>query len=161
MRPLLFFILLSVCFNSVLVRAQSQTQPPKPKPQKKSLVKNVFTAAVKKKKAKDSKDSKQAKAVKKKIVDLDQVQEIIDSLPEQDKRIISAVRVQISTWPKEVFDEISAYREFVISARNIAKQKYTMLSPEAKNALETEKQLKAKLSPSTAQTLEGLEVKIN
>ena len=95
------------------------------------------------------------------IIDIDQLQKIIDSFPEEDRRTIKAIKVQIATWPKEVFDEISSYREFVISARRIAKQKYTLLSPEAKSALETERQLKQKLSPATAKILEELEIKNN
>ena len=180
MRALLFFILLSVWSCSFIVQAQAQPQPqPQPQPQaqqpqlqkpekkqntqpqtKKGFVKSIFNTSLgTENKNKKEKTNKHLKVLKEKIVDVDQLQEIIDDLPAKDKRIITSVKVQISTWPKEVFDEISEYREFVISSRKVAKQKYELLSPEAKTALETEKQLKARLSPETANILESLEVK--
>ena len=171
MRALLFFILLSVWSCSFIVQAQPQPQAQQPQMQepeekqpqpqsKKGFVKSIFNTSLGTgNKNKKEKTTKHLKVLKEKIVDVDQLQEIIDDLPAKDKRIITSVKVQISTWPKEVFDEISEYREFVISSRKFAKQKYELLSPEAKTALETEKQLKARLSPETANILESLEVK--
>jgi hypothetical protein len=133
---------------------------PAPQPQPDSP-KNPFAFAFKSNKEAVSKEAQQAnevKAVQVQTVDTDQLQKIIDSLPAEDKRTISAIKAQIATWPKEVFDEITAYREFVINSRKIAKQKYLLLSPEAKSALEAEVQIKAGLSPSTASTLENLQV---
>lgn len=98
------------------------------------------------------------RVLEKNIIDTDQLQSMIDKLPEKDKNTLSAIKTQIATWPPAVFEEISAYREFVINARKIAQQKYESLSAEAKAALESEKQLKAQLSPETIQTLEALDV---
>ena len=137
----------------------------------KSEIEHTFSSAIKDKKgnkkddtkgeAKEDKKIKPIVLIKKTVVNAEQLQKIISSLPEKEKKIISAIKAQITTWPKEVFDEISSYREFVIGARKIAKQKYAFLSQEARRALETEKQLKEKLSPSTIKTLENLEVKVN
>lgn len=98
------------------------------------------------------------RVLEKNIIDTDQLQSMIDKLPEKDKNTLSAIKTQIATWPPIVFEEISAYREFVINSRKIAQQKYESLSAEAKSALESEKQLKAQLSPQTIQTLEALDV---
>jgi hypothetical protein len=145
--------------------AQKQVEQPKS-----SVVKNIFSfgnsAGKDKKPYKSNSDEnglepRETKPFQTQIVDIDQLQKIIDSFPEDDRRTIKAVKVQIATWPKEIFDEISAYREFVISSRRVAKQKYSLLSQEAKSALETERQLKQKLSPDTARTLENLEVRNN
>lgn len=141
---------------------EPKADQPKTKPQEKGFVKNIFTTATPKPASqKDREESSRPAPVNVTFVDIDQLQKVIDSLPEEDRRTISAIRVQIATWPREVFDEISAYREFVISSRKVAKQKYALLSQEAKSALETERQLKIKLSPQTAQILESLEVKAN
>ncbi len=93
-------------------------------------------------------------------VDTDQLQAIIEKLPPSDQKVLSAVRTQIATWPQEIFEEISSYREFVIGARKIAQQKYDLLSQEAKSALESEKQLKAQLSSETVQKLEALDASV-
>jgi hypothetical protein len=141
---------------------EPKADQPETKPEEKSFIKNIFTTSTPKPVSqKDKEESLRREPVRATFVDIDQLQKVIDSLPEEDRRTISAIRAQISTWPKEVFDEISAYREFVISSRKVAKQKYTLLSQEAKSALETERQLKIKLSPQTAQILESLEVKAN
>jgi hypothetical protein len=163
--------------NVMPVAPQQDSPPPNPspntlpepkadqsetKPQEKSFIKNIFTTSTPKPASqKNQEGSSRPAPVNVTFVDIDQLQKVIDSLPEEDRRTISAIRVQIATWPKEVFDEISAYREFVISSRKVAKQKYALLSQEAKSALETERQLKIKLSPQTAQILESLEVKAN
>jgi hypothetical protein len=132
------------------------------KPREKSFIKNIFTTPTPKLASQnDKEESPRTEPTSMTFVDIDQLQKVIDSLPEEDRRTISAIRAQITTWPREVFDEISAYREFVISSRKVAKQKYALLSQEAKSALETERQLKIKLSPQTARILESLEVKTN
>lgn len=98
------------------------------------------------------------RVLEKNLIDTDQLQAMIDKLPENDKKTLSAIKTQIATWSPEIFEEISAYREFVINSRKIAQQKYESLSPEAKSALESEKQLKAQLSQETIQALEALDV---
>ena len=174
MKSLLFFILLSCC--SIVVQAEpsktvtvkhSNNQASKHadskvkskiKEKEKKFVKSILTPAQPKK---QDKKSKKIIISKKKVIEIDQLKEIIDSFPEKDRKIITTIRKQITTWPKEVFDEISDYREFIISARKVAQQKYDLLSPEAKSALETERHLKSKLSTNTVRTLESLEVDID
>ncbi|NRA73572.1 MAG: hypothetical protein HRU36_02350 [Rickettsiales bacterium] len=174
MRPLLFFILfISYCSlatyantsNTHSTKKLDLGAPPKSsnlktktKNQDKSFVKSIFASSIKKESTEKSKTTTPSK---KNIIKIDQLKEIIDSLPEQDKKTLVTIRKQISTWPKEVFDEISDYREFIINSRNIAQQKYELLSQEAKKALETERHLKSKLSQSTIKTLENLEVDIS
>ena len=176
MRSLLLFILLVSWASSIVVLAESSNAP-NAKQQASSKASNsdatstapkwhiktskkTSTSSLKKKQETKAK-TKKVKATKKTIVGVDELKKIIDSLPEKDRKIISAIKKQISTWPKEVFDEISDYREFIISSRNIAQYKYSLLSPEAKSALETERHLKAKLSQDTVRTLETLKVNIN
>ena len=172
MRSLLFFILFSCCCfiaahavsSKDSTTKQSDTKASstisvKNKSQEKTFIKSILAPSLKEKNEQEKgKKSKKITASKKKVIDIDQLKEIIDSLPSQDKKIITSIRKQIATWPREVFDEISDYREFIISARKVAQQKYDLLSPEAKSALESEKHLKSKLSKNTVATLESLEV---
>ena len=122
--------------------------------------KSVFVSPAKEQKngKEENKKKKRVKKVKSRPISVEELQKIMDGLPEQDRKIVGSVRTQIAAWPRKVFEEISAYREFVINARNIAKRKYASLSPEAKSALETEKELKSRLSPTTMKILEELEV---
>lgn len=93
------------------------------------------------------------------IVTDKQLEEIIDKLSPTEKATITKIQKEIADWPKSVFQEISNYREFIITARKIAAEKYTNLSPEARQALEKEKSLKAELSPATLKLLETVQLR--
>ena len=88
-----------------------------------------------------------------------QLEDLINKLSPTERDAITKIQKEIANWPKSVFDEISNYREFVITARKIATEKYHSLSPEALQALETEKALKASLSPETVNFLETIHLR--
>ena len=88
-----------------------------------------------------------------------QLEEIISKLSTKEKDSILKIQKEISEWPKSIFDEISNYREFVITARKIAAEKYNKLSPEARQALERETNLKSQLSPETVKFLETVQLR--
>lgn len=88
-----------------------------------------------------------------------QLEEIIDKLSTAERDAIIKIQKEIADWPKSIFDEISSYREFVITARKIAAEKYSKLTPEARQALDREKSLKAQLSPATIKFLETVQLR--
>ncbi len=107
-------------------------------------------------------DPKQTPAqtpLKKTFLTDEELQAVIAKLPDKEKEIIAKIQNEISLWPKSVFNEISTYREFVMTARKIAEEKYKKLSLEAKNAIDHEKQLKAQLTPETVRILETIQLR--
>lgn len=98
-------------------------------------------------------------AQKKLLVTDKQLEEIIDKLSTAERNSIIKIQKEIAEWPKSVFEEISNYREFVMTARKIAIEKYHNMSPEARTALEKEKSLKAQLTPATINFLETVQLR--
>ncbi len=96
---------------------------------------------------------------KKLLVTDKQLEEIIDKLSATERNAIMKIQKEIAEWPKSVFEEISNYREFVMTARKIATDKYHNMSPEARTALQKEKELKAQLTPATIQFLETIQLR--
>lgn len=128
----------------------------KPPTKAKTLLKSFFSPEESVQKGEGERLKK--RVIEKSAIDTDQLQVIMDKFPDNDKNILGAIKTQIATWPPEIFEEISSYREFVINARKIAQQKYESLSQEAKMALETEKKLKSQLTEDTTRGLEALDV---
>lgn len=102
---------------------------------------------------KDSTENKHTAEKKKIILTVDELQNILDKFTAEDKKTMKGIQDQITSWPENVFTEIRAYREFVISSRKKAEEKYKTLSEEAKEAINIEKDLKSKLSPEALKTL--------
>lgn len=96
---------------------------------------------------------------KKLLVTDKQLEEIIDKLSTTERNAIIKIQKEIAEWPKSIFQEISNYREFVMTARKIAIDKYNNMSPEARTALQKEKELKAQLTPATIQFLETIQLR--
>ena len=86
------------------------------------------------------------------------VQQILNKFSDGDKQVLKQIQDQISTWPREVFEEIRAYKTFVIEARKKAEALYSALSPEAKEAMKIEQTLKDKLSPNAVAVLGSIEL---
>lgn len=102
----------------------------------------------------------QTHAIQKKLLVTDkQLEEIIDKLSTTERNAIIKIQKEIAEWPKSIFEEISNYREFVMTARKIAIDKYNNMSPEARTALQKEKELKAQLTPATIQFLETIQLR--
>lgn len=87
-----------------------------------------------------------------------ELQNIIKNLPEKDKTVIHNIQKQISGWPKEVFSEIRNYNEFIMTVSQQAETKYNKLSPEAREALETENNLRKELSKEAIDVLAKLHI---
>lgn len=83
---------------------------------------------------------------------------ILDKLSAEDKKNIEAIQKQILSWPKETFEEVKTYREFVIAAHKKAEDMYNALSPEAKEAISIEAKIKEKLSPDSIKLLEQIRI---
>lgn len=81
------------------------------------------------------------------------LQEVVNNLSDDDRKIVLEIQQEISTWPANLIEELNLYREFVLNARKEAEARYDNLSPQAKNALSIEKTLKAKLSPKAVEAL--------
>ena len=94
----------------------------------------------------------------KQISDLE-LQRILASLSQSDQKIISDIQKEISNWPEQVFKEVRDYNEFMIMVNRKAKEKYMKLSSSARQALETEQDLKKTLSPEAVGVLSKLNVK--
>jgi len=86
------------------------------------------------------------------------IQQVLNKLTDTDKQVLKQIQDQISTWPREVFEEIRAYKTFVIEARKKAEALYSALSPEAKEAMKIEQDLKGKLSPNAVTVLGNVDL---
>lgn len=87
-----------------------------------------------------------------------ELQKIIDSLPDQDKTAITKIKEKIAGWPDEIFAEVRNYNEFLIEANRQAHKRYNKLSPAAREALTTERELKKSLSPDAVTILSDIHV---
>jgi predicted nucleic acid-binding Zn-ribbon protein len=87
------------------------------------------------------------------VEDLDQV---LNSLSDNDRKIVIDIKQEILTWPKKVRDEVKEYQDFIITLRAEADDRYNALSPEAKNALKKEEQITSTLSPEAIKKLEDI-----
>ena len=96
---------------------------------------------------------------KKLLLTSEQLEELINQLSTAERNTIIKIQKEIADWPKSVFDEVSNYREFVITARKLAIEKYNKLSPEAQQAIEKEKNLKKQLTPTTIKFLESVQLR--
>ncbi len=90
-----------------------------------------------------------------------ELQRIIDNLPDQDKSAIAKIKEKIAGWPDEIFAEVSNYNEFLVEANRQAAKRYQRLSPAAKQALTTERELKNTISPNTVAVLSEIHVERN
>jgi hypothetical protein len=82
------------------------------------------------------------------------LQAVINSLSDQDRKVILEIQQEISTWSQDVIHELTNYREFVLNAREEAEKKYNALTPQAKQALKIESDLKSKLSTGAIEKLD-------
>ncbi len=152
----MFRITISIALTCFVLFSQFAFSEEKQKP---SITPEAFKKTTETpKKTPDEQKAEQLLEQKPLIVTDKQLEEIIDKLPATDKATITNIQKEIADWPKSVFQEISNYREFVMTARKIAAEKYTNLSPEARQALEKEKSLKAELSPATLKLLETVQL---
>lgn len=82
------------------------------------------------------------------------LQAVINSLSDQDRKVVLEIQQEISTWSQDVINELTNYREFVLNAREEAEKKYNALTPQAKQALKIESDLKSKLSTGAIEKLD-------
>ena len=87
-----------------------------------------------------------------------ELQRIIDHFPEKDKTAIAKIKENIAGWPDEIFAEVRNYNQFLMEANKQAHNRYEKLSPAAKQALQTEQNLKKTISPNTISTLSDIHI---
>ena len=87
-----------------------------------------------------------------------ELQRIIDHLPEKDKTAIAKIKENIAGWPDEIFSEVRNYNQFLIEANEQAHKRYSKLSPAARQALQTEQDLKKTISPDTISVLSDIHI---
>jgi hypothetical protein len=88
----------------------------------------------------------------------EEVKAMLDKLSSTDKAALKNIQDQILNWPKQVFDEVKAYREFIINSRKAAKEKYEKLSEAAKEAMRIEESMKTLLSTDALNTLATIKI---
>ena len=138
---------------------QPNTQQPHQNADSQHSKKAASTDKDTKKDSTEKDDKASTEDVEKKIVvTANDLQKVLERFTPEDKKVIKRIQDQIITWSEDIFTEIRAYREFVIDARKKAEKQYNTLSPEAKQAITIEKDLKSKLSPGALKVLNGVEL---
>ncbi|MEQ9116424.1 MAG: hypothetical protein RLN62_06485 [Rickettsiales bacterium] len=86
------------------------------------------------------------------------LQQVINNLSDQDRKVVLGIQREISTWPQTIIAELSLYRDYILTVRKEAEKKYNKLSPQAKRALLIEEDMKKKLSKQALEALESAKV---